>query len=139
MSLSTLYDLLTIGGGPSGLAAALSASRQIRRILIVDSREYRNLATTHMHNVVGFDHVPPSEFREKVLRDLRGRYGHDMVQLLQGRVNAVENRSDGEKTLFRVKAEGGEEWSARKIIVATGAKDVFPDIPGYAEAWGKSM
>lgn len=139
MSFPTLYDLLIIGGGPAGLSAALSASRQIRKILIVDSQEYRNLATTHMHNVVGFDHVPPLEFREKVLRDLRGRYGDDMVRLVKGRVDAVENRSEGEKTLFRVKAEGGEEWSARKIIVATGAKDVFPDIPGYAEAWGKSM
>jgi thioredoxin reductase len=139
MSPLIIYDILVIGGGPAGLSAALSASRQMRRILIVDSQEYRNLAMTHMHNVVGFDYIAPLEFREKVLRDLKGRYGEDMVRLVKGRMVSVENQSKEEKTSFKVKSEGGEEWSARKIIVATGAKDVFPDIPGYAEAWGKSM
>lgn len=49
------YDAIVVGGGPSGLSAASGLARVRRKVLLVDSGIYRNAATRHMHDVIGFD------------------------------------------------------------------------------------
>lgn len=34
---------------------------------------------------------------------------------------------------------GGEQLSARRILIATGSRDELPDIPGVQERWGKDL
>lgn len=50
-----IYDAIVIGGGPSGLAALSGLARVRRDVLLIDSGEYRNNATRHMHDVIGLD------------------------------------------------------------------------------------
>lgn len=50
-----VYDAIVIGGGPSGLSALSGLARVRRKVLMVDSGEYRNDATRHMHDVIGLD------------------------------------------------------------------------------------
>lgn len=50
-----IYDAVVIGGGPSGLSALSGLARVRRKVLMVDSGEYRNGATRHMHDVIGMD------------------------------------------------------------------------------------
>lgn len=49
------YDAIVVGGGPSGLAAASALARVRRRVLMIDSGEYRNQYTRRVHDVLGFD------------------------------------------------------------------------------------
>jgi threonine dehydrogenase-like Zn-dependent dehydrogenase len=49
------YDAIVVGGGPAGLAAASALGRVRRNVLLVDSGEYRNEVTRHVHDVLGFD------------------------------------------------------------------------------------
>ncbi|KAJ2979729.1 hypothetical protein NQ176_g3073 [Zarea fungicola] len=72
--MSQVYDVLILGGGPAGLSMATTLARQAYTALILDSNVYRNARATHMHNVPGFDHVPPADFRAKVRSDLMARY-----------------------------------------------------------------
>lgn len=51
----TSYDAIIVGGGPSGLSALSGLARVRRNVLLIDSAEYRNNATRHMHDVIGFD------------------------------------------------------------------------------------
>lgn len=51
----TTYDAIIVGGGPSGLSALSGLARVRRNVLLVDSGEYRNAATRHMHDVIGMD------------------------------------------------------------------------------------
>lgn len=53
----TDYDVIIIGGGPSGLSAASGLSRVLRRVILFDSGQYRNKATRHMHDVIGNDRM----------------------------------------------------------------------------------
>lgn len=61
----TSYDAIIVGGGPSGLSALSGLARVRRNVLLIDSGEYRNNATRHMHDVIGMDgkwlasHRPP--------------------------------------------------------------------------------
>lgn len=49
------YDVLIVGGGPAGLSALSGLSRVRRKSLLLDSGEYRNGETRHMHDVIGND------------------------------------------------------------------------------------
>lgn len=52
---STIYDAIIVGGGPSGLSALSGLARVRRNAILIDSGEYRNNATRHMHDVIGLD------------------------------------------------------------------------------------
>jgi hypothetical protein len=54
-SLTTDYDVIVVGGGPSGLGALSSLGRIRRKALMIDSAQYRNAPTRLMHDVAGFD------------------------------------------------------------------------------------
>jgi hypothetical protein len=49
------YDVIIVGGGPAGLSALSGLSRVRRTSLLIDSGEYRNGLTRHMHDVIGND------------------------------------------------------------------------------------
>lgn len=49
------------------------------------------------------------------------------------------HRINQENTLFKVETENGEVYSAKKIILATGFKEIIPDIPRVNEFYGKSL
>lgn len=49
------YDAIVVGGGPSGLSALSGLARVRRKAILIDSGEYRNNATRHMHDVIGLD------------------------------------------------------------------------------------
>lgn len=53
------WDAIVIGGGPAGLSALSGLARVRRRVLLIDSGEYRNGQTTHMHDVIGWDGNQP--------------------------------------------------------------------------------
>lgn len=68
---STIYDAIVVGGGPAGLSALSGLARVRRNAILIDSGEYRNNATRHMHDVIGLDgmfqsliSVPNSEWQE---------------------------------------------------------------------------
>jgi thioredoxin reductase len=64
------YDTVVIGGGPAGLQAALTLGRMHRRVLLLDSGEYRNAPAEHMHNFVTRDGTPPADFRAAARAEL---------------------------------------------------------------------
>jgi threonine dehydrogenase-like Zn-dependent dehydrogenase len=51
----TDFDAIVVGGGPAGLAALSGLARVRRKVLLINSGEYRNAPTRHMHDVLGFD------------------------------------------------------------------------------------
>ncbi|KAK9848546.1 hypothetical protein MYU51_016585 [Penicillium brevicompactum] len=135
MSLATrCFDALIVGGGPAGLTAALTLARQDFSSAIFDSKTYRNDAASFMHLIPGFDHVEPAEYRGKALENILARYTQITVQ--NTTVVKAENSESGSITLTD---ENGESWSGKKLILANGVQDIFPDIEGYAGAWGKGI
>ena len=127
-------DVFVLGGGPAGLAAATSLSRQMIPTIIFDSRRYRNAPTSHMHNVIGFDHKNPSEFRATSRRELTDRYKSNVF--VDRQVTSLSKTANG---LFEAVDSEGQRYSAKKVILATGVRDIFPEIDGYASAWGSAV
>lgn len=127
-------DVLVLGGGPAGLAAAASLSRQLVPTIIFDSGDYRNAPAQHMHNLPGFDHVPPAEFRATCRKDLTGRYKTNTF--VDRRVTGLRKIESG---LFEATDSQSQTYTGKKVVIATGVRDIYPDIPGYGSCWGLSI
>ena len=91
-----------------------------------------------MHAVPSWDHRDPTEFRAAAKRDLLARY--NTTSFLDVGIKTVKKlASEDRKTLFEAVDENDKSWWGRKVVLATGIKDVFPDIEGYGECWIKGM
>jgi thioredoxin reductase len=124
-------DVIIIGGGFSGLSAALQLGRALRRVTVLDTGLPRNRFAAHAHTILGHDHKPPrqilSEAREQI-----GRY--KTVRFVDQAAVSAEGGIDD----FRVALADETVLTARRIILAHGVRDEVPDIPGASECWGIS-
>jgi len=125
-------DVLIIGGGPAGLAAAMALGRMLRTALVCDDSRPRNAASSHANNLPGFDGIHPAEWRAKVRQELTK---YKTVSFFDGAVLSVT----GEDQLFVATLANGERLSFRKVILAHGIVDRLPEVTGFHELWGQSV
>ena len=123
------FDVIIIGGSYAGLSAAMALGRSLRTVLIIDSGLPCNRQTPHSHNFITQDGEKPAviaaKAKEQVLK-------YDTVQFLDSlAVKGKKNEND-----FVITTQSGEEFTAKKLIIATGIKDIMPDIKGFSACWG---
>lgn len=127
----TDYDALIVGGGPGGLSAGLWLARYRRRVRILDSGKPRNEPTWAVHGYPGITDPPPHELRRVLLEQATAAgaewEGCEVVDV------------SGEKDHFTIRQQGGTSYTARRIILAYGRRDVIPDIEGLEPLYGKSV
>jgi thioredoxin reductase len=87
-----------------------------------------------MHGVAGFDHVAPAAFLEKMRADLRARYSK-----VEYKAATIDTARKLENTVFEVVDDKGETYQGKRLVLATGVKDIMEDIPGYEHAWARGM
>lgn len=124
-------DVVIVGGGPAGLAAALAFGRATKQVLLCDGGIRRNAAAEHMHGFVTRDGIPPSEFR-RIGREQLRPYG---VTVRDASVESIDRTPDGG---FDVTLADGAHVSCRRVLLALGLVDELPEIPGLRELWGRS-
>ena len=125
------FDVLIVGGSYSGLAAGMALGRALRRVLIVDGGEPCNKQTPYSHNFITQDGTPPHAIAALAKQQVE-RYV--TVEFMTGLVTDVARTEGG----FDVRV-GDRAFSAKKLVFATGVRDVMPDIKGFAECWGISV
>ncbi len=126
------FEVIIIGGSYSGLAAAMALGRSLREVLVIDSGKPCNIQTPRSHNFLTQDGKTPLEIsllaREQVEK-------YDSVTFVKGTAIKGLKTENG----FDIQTDSGEIFQAKKLIFATGVKDMAPDISGYAECWGISV
>ncbi|MFH5211635.1 NAD(P)/FAD-dependent oxidoreductase [Antrihabitans spumae] len=130
-------DAIVIGGGAAGLNGALMLARSRRSVVVIDSGTPRNAPAAGIHGLLGQDGTPPAVLLERGRAEVRG-YGGTIVTGEVVHAAPAEESADGDLR-FTVTLADGATLTARRILVATGLRDVLPDIPGLAEHWGRSV
>ncbi len=102
--------------------------RARRRVVVVDAGTPRNAPAAHMQGFLSRDGTPPAELL-RAARDEVRRYG---VEIVEDRV--IDALAD-----FALRLASGRTLEARKVLLATGATDELPDIPGARERWGRDF
>ena len=128
-----MYDAVVVGGGPAGLAAALWLARYRCRVLLVDAGEHRNRWADLAHGYLGFDPMDPSHLLEQAREDL-ARYPE--AALREGRAVTARREENG---TFTLALEDGDTVRAKRVVLATGVRDVFPEVENFFEHYGASV
>ncbi|HEV7859589.1 MAG TPA: NAD(P)/FAD-dependent oxidoreductase [Pyrinomonadaceae bacterium] len=131
-----MYDCIIIGAGPAGLSGALFLARYRRRVLTFHHNSPRNLYSHGVHGFLGHDGILPTELLARG-RDEVVKYAGLIVE---GSVTKIE-RIGGEQ--FRVttgdEATALQTFEARRLLLATGLRDLTPDCPGFREFYGGTV
>lgn len=127
-----MYDVTIIGGGPAGLSAALLLARCMRKVVLFDSGNYRNSWSDAMNGFLSRDGTNPREFLKMARADL-DKYEIEFKQKTIASARLENN-------LFEVTDSDDKIYLSRKLLIATGVRDRWPDdLPGIEPFKGKSV
>jgi thioredoxin reductase (NADPH) len=131
----TAYDLVIVGGGPAGLAAALYAAREGIDAVVVDASALGGQAaiSDRIDNYPGFpDGISGAELAERFVAQAR-RYGVELLSAVS--VTAVMH--DGEDLV--TKLSSGQKLVSHAVIIATGSTYRRLDVPGEDDLIGAGV
>ena len=129
------YDLIIIGGGPSGLTASIYAAREGAEVLLIERSGLGGQAgiTVGLDNFPGFpEGISGQEFSERVTQQAR-RFGVEILQAVD-----VE-RLEMEEGYHEVYTSDGKHYHSRAILVATGATYRRLEVPGEDDYIGAGI
>lgn len=113
-------NILIVGGGPAGLAAALSASE--------DSKGFVT--------VIDDNPILGGQIWKASLGEIKSPYARKLIEAItKGKVNIVNHAqvfgSSNDKTLLAETPDGPLELEFKNLIIATGARELFIPFPGW--------
>ena len=127
--MTHIHDVAIVGGGPAGLSAGIWLSRYLHDVVLIDSGDPRNWETRGVNGYLGHPGITPAELRG-LGRDEARAHG---VTLLDAQVDRVAPRGADE---FALELADGTLLHARRLLLAIGLRDVWPDVPGLEKVYG---
>ena len=131
-SESDFYDVIIVGGGPSGLTAAIYASREGLKTLIIEQAGLGGQAATTqvLDNFPAFDEgISGQEFANRMEQQAR-RFNTTIVQGEE----IVDIVHDG--SYLVVKSINKREYVSHAVLIATGSRYKQLNVPGEYELIG---
>ena len=131
--LSTLYDLIIIGGGPAGITAGIYAARQkLNTLLITKSFGGQMLKKSEMiENYPGFEEISAFELIQKFEKQLKKQ----KIDIEMDEVTKVGKR----EKFFFVNTKSKNKFKAKAMIIASGADPRPLEVPGEKEFLGRGV
>ncbi len=128
-----IFEVIIIGGGPSGMSSALVLGRSRITALLLNNEFPRNLVTTHSHGFLTQDGKHPKKIFETAKIQL-AKY----PSIVYKKESAIGLKRG--KNGFQVETGSGA-YRARRVIIATGHKDNIDGIgiDGLSAVYGKSV
>jgi thioredoxin reductase (NADPH) len=129
------YDLVIVGGGPAGLAAAVYGASEGLRTVMVESEAPGGQAgqSSRIENYLGFPMGLSGSDLARRATDQARRLGAELLTVS----DAVGLRVEGAGRL--VELSGGGVLSANCVIVASGVSYRQMDVPGFTELTGAGV
>ncbi len=126
-----MYDLIIIGGGVSGLGAAMYAGRLNMKTLMLGENIGGTITLTDVvENYPGFERLTGLELAEKLKKHAEN---YD-VEMVENKAKSIDR--EGKK--FIIKTED-KSYEAKSILIATGSKHRELGVPGEKQFEGKGV
>ncbi len=113
-----IYDLIIIGGGPAGSAAAVYAARKrLKTLFITKDWGGQSIVSEQIYNWIGSPSIPGAELAENLKKHVFANAGNDLEIKEGQKVSLVTKNENG----FLAKTESGEEFVTKTILITTGS------------------
>jgi thioredoxin reductase (NADPH) len=135
VAASSMYDLIIIGGGPTGITTSIYAARENFSVLIIEKSALGGQAgvTECLDNYPGFpDGVAGHELAERMTRQAQ-RYGVEILQAVA--VTGVRREDDA----LIVETSTGDSYLAHSVLIATGSTYRRTSAEGEADLIGAGI
>jgi thioredoxin reductase (NADPH) len=135
-AMQHVYELVIVGGGPTGLTTAIYAARENLEALVIDSKGLGGQAgvTERLDNYPGFpEGIGGAELADRFVKQAE-RYG---VELLQA-VSVTSITDDGHRELD-IETATGDHYHARAALIATGSSYRRTDAEGEDDLIGAGV
>lgn len=132
---STLYDLVVVGAGPAGLAAAVYGASEGLRVTVIerDAPGGQASQSARIENYLGFPNgLSGSDLSHRAATQAQ-RLGAEMV--LARSVEGIDQRG----SIHAVQFDDGSEIEARAVVVATGVEYRLLDAEGLGDFAGRGV
>lgn len=128
-----LYDTVIIGGGPAGVAAGIyTARKEMKTLLITQEFGGQSVVSDEIQNWIGIPKISGVELAQNLEKHLRAQ---PQVAIKQPE-KALEIKEKGGQ--FVVMTDKNE-YQAKTLIVASGARRRKLDVPGAKQFEGKGI
>jgi len=128
--MDTLLDLLIIGGGPAGSAAAVYAARKrLKTVFVTYEWGGQSTVSTDIQNWIGTPSISGNDLAKSLRTHVEHVAGDTLTLLSPVRALSVATFDDH----VEVVCSNGNTYKARTLLVATGANRRKLEVPGAAE------
>jgi alkyl hydroperoxide reductase subunit F len=128
-----MYELIIVGGGPSGMAAAVYAARKLLKTLLVTSDIGGQVNWTNgVENYLGYQFIEGDDLISKFQKQV-SQFPVD--QKIGVKVAQIKQISNG----FEVIAESGEKYQGKAVILASGKRPRRLNVEGELELTGRGV
>jgi thioredoxin reductase (NADPH) len=127
------WDIVIVGGGPAGLAAAIYCGRALRKTLVLEKQVFGGqiIKADIIENYPGFaEPVVPADLMEQMVKQAQ-RYG---VKLENDEVTAIRP----EHQAWRLDVYNGF-FTAKAVVFAAGSAHRFFNVKGEKELLGRGV
>jgi alkyl hydroperoxide reductase subunit F len=131
-----MFDVLIVGGGPAGAAAAVYAARKgIRTGVVAERFGGQTLDTLGIENYISVMHTEGPQFASALEAQVRA----NDVDIMNGQRVAALAAAEQTGGPLTVTLENGAQLQSRSVILSTGARWRNVNVPGEAEYRNKGV
>ena len=116
--MNLIYDLIIIGGGPAGVAAAVYASRKRLKTLFI-TKEWggQSVVSEQIFNWIGTSSISGIELANNLKNHVLANVGESLKVKEGNTVDSVSKQDN----LFKIKTDDAKEFLTKTILITTGS------------------
>src|SRR3989338_3404757 len=132
-----MYDLMIIGGGPAGVAAGVYAARKrLSTVLIAEEIGGESVVSEGSENWIGSPKVSGTDLAKLFKTHLEAVKGDSVTLAVGERVVSIMKTDEG---TFLATTKAGKEFSAKAVLISSGAGRRKLDVPGAQKFENKGV
>ncbi len=113
-----MYDLVILGAGPAGTAAAVyGARKQLKTAIILKEFGGQSIVSEKIYNWIGTPEISGTDLAENLKKHIL-YYKGPFLDIVEGETIDKIEKND---KVFIIKTESGKSYTSRSILVATGS------------------
>lgn len=142
MNNNTIYDIIIVGAGPAGVAAAVySARKRLKTLLIAESFGGQSIVSDDIQNWIGEPHVSGFDLAQKLEAHVRSY--PDVVEIKSPekvlKITTIACAESGRACDFKVETDKQSKYSGKALILTAGARRRKLSVPGEEQFSGKGV